>query len=178
MNIIEKSKEYAEGKALNAITSAIEEAYAAGYKAGFSDGCASKEKTNINDVEFKDLGLPSGTKWAVDYIRNEEGIIRKFTYEEAQKFNLPTYQQIIELCGNAERSSFARNDEKCTKLLGANGQILVYPEVSHFFGNSVAFWLKDEINSGQERMCCHNFTIDTLFMGHKLPVLMVRQITE
>ena len=36
MDILEKSKEYAAGKALDAMTATIAEAYAAGYKEGYN----------------------------------------------------------------------------------------------------------------------------------------------
>lgn len=51
MNITEKAKEYADGKAFSAITTAIEEAYAASYKDGLYDGNASKEKIFINELK-------------------------------------------------------------------------------------------------------------------------------
>ena len=44
MDIKEKAKEYAEGKALSAITIAVEEAYATGYQEGYADGIANREK--------------------------------------------------------------------------------------------------------------------------------------
>ena len=56
MNITDKSKEYAEGKALSAITSAIEDAYAAGYQEGYEDGYANREKpetpSKYNNVSY------------------------------------------------------------------------------------------------------------------------------
>ena len=178
MDIKEKAKEYAESKALNAITTAIEDAYAAGYKEGYADGYASKEKIYINDleagVEFKDLGLPSGTKWAIDYLRSEGGKIFTFTYEQAQKYNLPTRQQFVELYGYTERIDYIRNDEKYLKILGTNGQTLFYPKRLIDSCRSVAFWLKDENNFGAERLCVKNFTIDKMFMGRSLPVILVR----
>ena len=77
MNIKESAKAYAEGKAVDALTAAIEQAYADGYNAGFNDGLASK-KDDLpadfdNGVEYVDLGLPSGTKWGADYLKDKDG---------------------------------------------------------------------------------------------------------
>lgn len=78
MNISEKSKEYAEGKALNAITTAIEEAYAEGYRTGYREGyqeyftfwlnngdeksnyrlCAMKNKDSIYGLQFMGCRMP------------------------------------------------------------------------------------------------------------------------
>lgn len=38
MNIKEKAKTYAEGKVQDALTTAIEEAYAAGFRDGYNEG--------------------------------------------------------------------------------------------------------------------------------------------
>ena len=49
MNIVEKSKQYAQGKALEAMTSAIEKAYADGYNACLKD--LEKETTRLLTFE-------------------------------------------------------------------------------------------------------------------------------
>ena len=73
MDINEKAKMYAEGKALDAITSAIEEAYANGYRDGYKD-CFTKADIEppieiVEDgVEYIDLCLPSGKKWSFVYL--------------------------------------------------------------------------------------------------------------
>lgn len=64
MNIKEKSKLYAEEKALEAISTAIEQAYEAGYHDGLKH-CENERLEVIKDgVEYVDLGLPSGTMWS------------------------------------------------------------------------------------------------------------------
>ena len=87
MNITEKSKEYAEGKAIDAISAAIEQAYADGYKDGYNEGLSSRDNFSSNEVEdgveYADLGLPSGTKWAIDFLRDDKGKVKFLLYEEA-----------------------------------------------------------------------------------------------
>ena len=101
MNIKELSKEYAEGKALNAITTAIEEAYAKGYKDGYTQAVSDTKKNIPNElesgIEFVDLGLPSGTLWATDYLRDENGKIKFLIFDEASQYNLPTVAQRDEM---------------------------------------------------------------------------------
>ena len=79
MEIKEKAKSYAEGKALDSITAAIEHAYEEGYKDGYKDGVSNLEplilQGNHEDIEYVDLGLPSGTKWPSDYLRDKNGKI-------------------------------------------------------------------------------------------------------
>lgn len=64
MNIKEKSKLYAEGKALEAISTAIEQAYEAGYHDGLKHYENERLEAIKDGVEYVDLGLPSGTMWS------------------------------------------------------------------------------------------------------------------
>lgn len=86
MDIQEKANSYAEGKAKEAITKAIAQAYIDGYKDGYKSG-QENIKTECNDAEFVDLGLPSGTLWASDYLRDANGNISFVTYEEAKNYS-------------------------------------------------------------------------------------------
>ena len=87
MDIREKAKQYADGKALSAINAAIEEAYAEGYKAGYEDGYAKREEVNpivLNDgVEYVDLALPSGTKWSSCCLKRDDSSFKYFSNDEA-----------------------------------------------------------------------------------------------
>ena len=99
MDIKEKAKDYAEGKMTAAIENVIADAYADGYKAWYQDRydeipAAIKEEV---DADFIDLGLPSGTLWAKDFLRDEEGNIMYLTFREAKKYPLPTIEQLNNL---------------------------------------------------------------------------------
>ena len=80
--IEDKAKEYAEGKALSAMTSAIEQAYIDGYNAGFQDGLNHQKPPIevIDGVEYVDLGLPSGTKWSKTYFY-DKGVLIIYSWE-------------------------------------------------------------------------------------------------
>jgi hypothetical protein len=54
MNITERSKEYAKGKALDAITAAIEQAYADGYNDGLKHLENEKLEAIKDGVEYVD----------------------------------------------------------------------------------------------------------------------------
>jgi hypothetical protein len=68
MDILEKSKEYAKGKAIDAITAAIEQAYADGYKDGLEHYENERLDSIVDGIEYKDLNLPTGTRWASCYV--------------------------------------------------------------------------------------------------------------
>jgi hypothetical protein len=106
MNITEKSKEYAEGKALSAITSAIEDAYAAGYQEGYAAGYENRDKpeepAKYNNVSYINLDLPSGTQWATGYLTKANGEIVKQEYRNnfLRFVKIPFVGEIrkVELC--------------------------------------------------------------------------------
>ena len=64
----EKAHEYALKNASRFINKTLAEAYIAGYKAGFKD-CEDNILISLpkKDIEYVDLGLPSGTLWSSDY---------------------------------------------------------------------------------------------------------------
>ena len=107
MDIKEKAKAYAEGKALSAINMAIEEAYAAGYQEGYNDGFAGRvmpePPQKYRPLTYIDLELPSGTRWAVNYLTNTNELIECLTFESANIFNIPTLKQYQELLDYTEQ---------------------------------------------------------------------------
>ena len=71
MNTVDKAKEYAEGKVTEALTKVVADAYMSGYDAGYQDGIDKVAKdSSLEETEFVDLGLPSGTLWASDYVKD------------------------------------------------------------------------------------------------------------
>lgn len=185
MDIKEKAKEYAEGKALESISMAIQDAYAAGYKDGYNDGYSSNQKVNINDlvsgIEFMDLGLPSGTKWATDYLRDENGKVKMLYYEEARLLNLPNPLQFREFLEYTRRNVIKDSqDNKYIKILGANGNKYNWEKLKNTLASvsqsnySYFFWLKDMTEKGSERNAAKGTSIINIFTGYKLPVILVR----
>lgn len=84
-----KLQEYLDAQK-EAFASAVEKAYIRGYKDAI-DEQAKDYITLVEDgLEYVDLGLPSGTLWAINSPRN-------VSYKESQKLNIPTLEQIQEL---------------------------------------------------------------------------------
>ena len=91
------TKEYAEGKVTEALSQVVADAYMAGYNAGYQDGYNKVIKDSVTeDVEYVDLGLPSGTLWASDYVKEGDDVLF-LPYPEALKYNIPTEEQVDEL---------------------------------------------------------------------------------
>ena len=187
MNIKDKAKEYAEGKAINALTAAIESAYAEGYNAGFNDGVASKEGEKPDDlddgVEYVDLGLPSGTKWAADYLKDKDGNIVYMPYEKAIEMNIPTAQQLAELVNNCHIKSTYEYISSYT-INGINGEFVCYNNSILYeaergsYAQHPVFCVKLDGQEGIERLAAYIGMGDGLgkyiFMGTKVPVILVR----
>ncbi len=100
MDIKTISDNYAAEHTSEIIKSAIASAFADGYKQGYEDGFIARPvEDNLSPKEpnFIDLGLPSGTLWADDFLRDSEGKIKYLTFYEASKLNIPTIKQWEEL---------------------------------------------------------------------------------
>lgn len=97
MNSIEKSKIYAEGKVIEALRQVVADAYMVGYNAGYQDGIDKiAEDSVLEETEFVDLGLPSGTLWASDYVKDGDEVLF-LPYPEALKYDIPSEEQVNEL---------------------------------------------------------------------------------
>lgn len=184
MNIEEKAKEFAEGKAVNAINKAIEEAYVQGYMEGYKDG--QKDMPLESDqIEFVNLGLPSGTEWAAENDYDEGRFIKYVPYCEAEKKQIPTVEQLQELFDTCKWQM------KTTNSGGFNGYVVIGPngnqiefydkgyyEADSKYGYACCFWLKsdDEENNEKIGARCANGKLetDTFFSGYKLPIRQVR----
>ena len=186
MNIIEKSKEYAKGKALEAISTAIEQAYEAGY----NDGMRHRENQLLEsmeeDVEFKDLALPSGILWSSTYIIDKNFKTEKrLPYSEASKLSLPTKEQFEELFSNCAIDVFLEAKRRGIRFTGINGQQieLSYVDINKLNellerNEYIAFWLKDDEEKPEKAIAHVNNNGEILetkfFMGYKLPVMLVK----
>lgn len=184
MDINKKAKEYAEGKALDAITTAIEEAYASGYKDGYDAGYSAKEPIETEEekdgVEYVDLGLPSGTLWSNGFLKKEDGGICFLTHQEASELNIPTEEQFEELHANCQYFDFA----DILRYLGPNGNYIEFHNVyidkagkrEHY--KNFHFWLKDNESNGLDKYCVWGdktggYTTSS-FSGWRIPVFLVK----
>ena len=193
MDIKEKAKTYAEGKALEAITSAIEDAYAAGYKDGYKDGINKVDVEPlyeiVDGVTYIDLGLPSGKKWSFEYLNKEKSKFRepkKYTYVEASKLNIPTKEDFLELINYCKMIPKKSPDNKVYQwdfLDKKNGK---YIEILKTYAvtassskeyKSFVFWLRDDNPEGDKRLCADGSSRDLLgkeYMSYKLPIMLVK----
>lgn len=184
MDIRERSKKYAEGKALDAISAAIEKAYVDGYNDGLKHYENERLESFIDGIEFKDLMLSSGTKWAAGYVM-DNGLIGLFSYLEACKFNLPTKEDFEELCRECNMDNYLHTKNKGIVFTGKNGQIIELPYIKvpnvadDSIVDNIVFWLKNQgenISKEYARVNSSKKVLDLkTFMGYKLPVLLVRK---
>lgn len=141
MTSSEQAKKYAEGKVYEALTAVVEKAFADGYDAGYKDAIAElKVEPDVeeNGITYVDLGLPSGTLWASDYLRGKDGKLEYLSFGYASPLSLPTKAQVEELLSY------------CTVSLNTKGFRLVENEQIYDLVNnnkkislsSQAFWIR------------------------------------
>ena len=194
MDIKEKAKMYAEGKALNAITSAIEEAYAQGYRDGYKD-CTDKVDIDlieeiVDGVKYENLDLPSGKEWSSGYLTRDKSIFRKpdmLTYQKASELNIPTKEDFLELikyCKMIPKKdsddnvyAWALKNEKTGKYIQLyKSERVEYIDIIR--NESFMFWLRDANAEDDKRLCADGSSQDKfrrLYKDHKLPVMLVRK---
>lgn len=193
MDIKDKAKMYAEGKALDAITSAIEEAYANGYKDGYHDGISKADVEPpveiVDGIKYVDLGLPSGRKWSFECLVDKNSRYRaykKYTYEDASKLNIPTKEDYLELINSCRLIPKKNSENKVyqwdflDKLKGKYISVFkTYAETASSTKEykSFVFWLRDDSPEGDERLCADGSSQDLLgkvYMSYKLPIMLVK----
>lgn len=184
MDINERGKKYAEGKALSALNAAIEQAYIDGYNDGLKHLENEKLEAIKEGVEYVDLDLPSGTLWSSSCLNDGENT-RKLPYVEASKLSIPTEEQYEELFTNCEMDLEMRGLETIgIKFTGRNGKfITIQKKPKKPIDPPVyCFWLKDDSES-KEKSCAKMSIIngykahytEKVFMGNNLPVMLVKR---
>lgn len=110
----------------------IENALEAAYLKGFEDGVESVKNPPVivveDDVEYVDLGLPSGTLWATELQFNK--LSTMLSYTEARKYNIPTEEQLSEFIKNTMmlKSSIFQGNRLLDSIefIGPNGNKVNY----------------------------------------------------
>ena len=74
-NLNERAANYAAEKTNELLAKAIAQAYEDGYRDGYKDRDDAIKRSILNsDIEFVDLGLPSGTMWAMNFLKKDNNV--------------------------------------------------------------------------------------------------------
>lgn len=178
---------YAANKTNEVITKAIAQAFADGYQIGYKDGKESIQVDIQNDgVEYVDLGLPSGTLWAKEYVKKDQNVLF-LPYCEAVQYQLPTeeqWEELVNVCRFLYKPySETDNDLKEATCIGPNGQSIKFEGKGMYRGDDndyydAYFWLKDESDTHTKtavRIRYNKKEVVGSFSGYKLPVRPVKQ---
>ena len=145
MNVEEQAMNYAEGKVQEALTEVVKKAFADGYDAGFKDAMAElKVAPNVeeNGVTYVDLGLPSGTLWSSDYLRDDKGKLISLKYDQAAPLSLPTEAKLNELlsCCDVSINTISKDglNERIVYNFSRNGKTITM--------DNSDFWLRTPPN--------------------------------
>lgn len=184
MDIKEKARAYAEGKSNCFFNKVVEDADTDGYKDGYSDGFARGKEiissSKDNGISYIDFYLPSGTKWSSGYIKDENGLIKYLTYEEASKLNIPTKEQFEELmdcCDLQYKYNFFK-ELVGYEIKGAGEQYIIFNLEYIFAGgkflenDKISFWLRDD-SEDDEKMCTSNTVVRKMCKHFSLPIMLV-----
>jgi hypothetical protein len=186
MDINERSKEYAEGKALSALNAAIEQAY----RDGFNDGLKHLELERLEalkeGVVYKDLKLTSGNLWSSNFVKDEIGNTRRIPFLEASQLSIPTEKDYRELFSECN----VRFNNQGVIFTGINGES-IFIEYTNSDGGvwskgnseSFRFWLNEngEKDNEKESASIALYTkgaqplFFNMFMGLRLPVMLVKK---
>jgi len=191
VDITSKAAEYAGGKAVDCLTKAIEQAYKDGYLDGFKDGKElASDCISTGDVNYVDLGLPSGTLWSDDYVMRD-GEVLYWAYGEANEKSIPTEEQWNELRKNCEWRCAREGNSPVAKCIGPNGNMIRFRGDGKLEGDvrisrDVFFWLHsdtvDEKENRQKGGSIWFFDNETrsspgcesIFVGIGLPIRLVK----
>lgn len=195
MSNIDNAKKYAEGKVNDALNQVVAEAYMAGYNAGYQDGCNKVVKDSVTEgIEYVDLGLPSGTLWSSDYVKDDNGNTIYVTQENSADYKIPTYEQFKELMDECKWDQ--KSEKNWTEwgnyyyhewaiCLGPNGNKIIFEKTGLYEAtdcltrtSEILFWLN---NKESFHGNCANITLNNLevgsgseFSGYKLPIRLVK----
>lgn len=160
--------------------SLIEEAVAEAYQKGFEAAQKVKDGVLIDDeIEYIDLGLPSGTLWS-------RKPIGQFSYHDAQKYSLPTVEQFEELCECRFNGLIKDDNNKIyANVLAPNGKSLNFPLKKHTPDKSLAecrCWLDNGANptfgTVYNLRCSLGSTHNNAFPGYKYYCWVVKKVEK
>ena len=196
MKTVDKAKEYAEGKVTEALTKVVADAYMAGYNAGYQAGVDKVAKDSVSEeTEFVDLGLPSGTLWSSDYVKDDNGKVIYVTQENNAAYEIPTYEQFKELMDECKWEQ--KSEKNWTEsgfyywhewaiCLGPNGNKITFEKTGYYEAtdsltrtSEIFFWLnnKEYFHNNCASITFNSLNIgsEKMFSGYKLPIRLVKR---
>ena len=183
MNELQRKAElYAAEKMNELMTKAIVQAYIDGYKDRDSE--IMKMDYIEEGINVHDLGLPSGTLWSKNYLKDDENQVMYLTYDEASKYSLPTKEQLDEL----KNFCVIKTNGFNVLFQGINGSILVIPYKGYkAFGSMQEyndhgyFWIETSdpsklyVDCGATSKINYSQPRVSMFKGNGLPIMLVRK---
>lgn len=187
IKIKELADAYAVGKVEKLLSNAIADAYAEGFMAGHKAYEEKRLDMATYEKGFVDLGLPSGTLWAEDFVMDEDGRALILPYRKALDYSIPSEEQWCELMTECrfshkhERiydSSGFYHYHSWLVCMGPNGNKMVLDCISceielDLITNSPAFWLNNGMIASYTD-CNDKVEIKTAFLGYKKGVRLVK----
>lgn len=193
---IDKAKKYAEGKVADALNQVVADAYLAGYNAGYQDGYNKVVKDSVSEgTEYVDLGLPSGTLWSSDYVKDDNGKVIYVTQENNAAYEIPTYEQFKELMDECKWEQ--KSEKNWTEsgfyywhewaiCLGPNGNKITFEKTGYYEAtdsltrtSEIFFWLnnKEYFHNNCASITFNSLNIgsEKMFSGYKLPIRLVKR---
>ena len=193
----EKAENYAAEKMNELMVKAIAKAYADGYRDGYKECAEDYDIDLYEDVEFVDLGLPSGLLWSSKYRIDEEGTPLYLTYEEAAALDIPTEEQFSELLkcckwslirGQVLRGGYAINEPVGYYCEGSNGCRIAFDRKGYKFGpmsgcDGVHFRIRDNedgddkntVEFGGLKNGTPQVSIEKKSSDYLVPIMLVRK---
>lgn len=195
------AKKYAKEIANSLIENAIETAYIKGFEAGVasvqSQQIDIKDKALVDvkrnstsesaiDKNYVDLGLPSGTLWAIhNRMYNSDFKNYARSYYDAKTRSIPNKKQIEELI-RMSRIQFGENAwNGYVNIIGPNGRSLSIRKFGYkeHISNEVRFWVNDTVDVNNEALSAvisedGSFKTDRIFTGYHMLLVYAKSFEQ
>ena len=187
-DLLLEAEAYAAEKTNDVLIKAVAQAYADGYRKGYEDCKATiPVKLHAGDIVYVDLGLPSGTLWASEYVK-EKGKVLYLPYCEAKRYQLPTkeqWEELVKVCRFLYETETWGDIEELKKAtcIGPNGKSIIFGGEGMYKGeeliDGIAFtWLKEESDTYINKAACIRYKskdVIEIYSGYKLPIKLVKK---
>lgn len=150
----------------------VEKAVVSSYMKGY-EANSGKSEIKIDDVEYIDLGLPSGTMWS-------KKTVGEFNFNDASKMNIPTKEQFKELCECRVGGYFDRKGKHYIQVLSPSGDSLEFSAKHHASKDyeEARCWVKNGEKTSFGQIFPGDFTLGTVcdngFPGYKYECWLVK----